>query len=282
MMRAMHRSARSPLEPITYGSPRFRSREAGGLLVTDAYFPPGSALPRHVHDRACVALPVAGAFESIMRGRAYDAGPGGLITEPPGEVHANRFGPGGARITVIQPDAGREDLLRPCAGFLDSINQMTEPAAALLAGRLASELACDDDVSALAVEALALEVLVVSARTHAVDRTGTPRWLARVRDRLHDEVGRAHDLQTLAADAGVHPAHLTRAFRRRFGHSIGGYARRVRLEWAAQRLAVSDDRLAHVAAAAGFSDQSHFTRLFRQRFGCTPGQYRQRVAAEEG
>lgn len=276
----MGRPRRGRVEPITYGSPRFRSMESGGFLVTDAYFPPGSALPRHVHDRTCVAVTIDGAFDSVMQGRSHWSEAGTMITEPAGEAHANRFGPGGTRIAIVQPDARREELLRPCAGFLDSINHLTEPAATLLARRLVAELSSQDTTSALAVEALALELLVVSARASVADEGGRmPPWLARVRDRLHDAFAQAHDLHTLARDAGVHPAHLTRAFRRRFGRSIGSYLRLVRLEWSAHRMTTSEDLLADVAAAAGFADQSHFTRLFRQQFGYTPARYRQRVRA---
>jgi AraC family transcriptional regulator len=271
-----------PIEPITYGSPRFRSVEAGGFLVTDACFPSGSTLPRHIHDRTCVALPIAGAFDSVMHGRSHWSGPGMIITEPAGEVHANRFGPDGTRIAIVQPDARREELLRPCDAFLRAINHRAEPAAALLARRLVGELAAQDSVSALAMEAIALELLVVSARSHVPDGEGrTPGWLARVRDRLHDDFAQTHHLQTLAEDAGVHPAHLTKAFRRCFGRSIGSYLRLVRVNWAAHRLATSEDLLAEVAAVAGFTDQSHFTRLFRQHFGCTPARYRQRVRADQ-
>jgi AraC family transcriptional regulator len=269
---------RGPVEPITFGSPHFRSVEAGGFLVTDAWFPPGAELPRHIHDRTCVAMPIDGAFNSVMRGRSHWSGPGTIITEPAGEMHANRFGPQGARIAIVQPDARREELLRPCAGLLSRIHHRAEPAAALLARRLVAELASRDAISDLAVEALALELLVVSARSRVADEgTPMPAWLARVRDRLHDGFGQPQDLQTLAAEAGVHPGHLTRAFRRRFGRSIGDYLRLVRLEWAAHRLTTSNDMLVDVAAAAGFADQSHFTRLFRQQFGCTPARYRQRV-----
>lgn len=269
------------LEPITYGSPRFRSLESGGFLVTDAYFPTGSVLPRHVHDRTCVALPIDGAFDSIMLGRSHWSEPGMIVTEPAGEVHANRFGPGGTRIVIVQPDSGREELLRPCRGFLDAINHVTDPRATLLARRLMAELASPDDSSALAVEALALEVLVVGARATAADADRpAPPWLLRVRDRLRDECLRPHDLQSLAADAGVHPAHLTRAFRRRFGCSIGSYVRSARLDWAVGRMTTSGDLLAEIAIAAGFADQSHFTRVFRRRFGWTPARYRARVRGD--
>jgi AraC family transcriptional regulator len=63
-------------------------------------------------------------------------------------------------------------------------------------------------------------------------------------------------------------------FRARFGESIGEHGRRLRLEWAAERLVCSDERLASIAAHAGFADQSHFTREFRRRFGVPPGLYR--------
>lgn len=274
----MGRFGGNPAEPISYGSPRFRSTEHGGFLVTDAWFPPGSALPRHVHDRTVVALPLEGAFDSVMQGRSHWSEPGTMITEPAGEVHANRFGACGARIAIVQPDARREELLQPCSAFLGAINHLPQPEAVLLARRLVAELASPDPVSALAIEALSLELLVVSARAGAIDEGArTPAWLARVRDRLHDEFGHAHRLQALAAEAGVHPAHLTRAFRRCFGRSIGAYLRLVRLDWAAQRLAASEDLISDVAAAAGFADQSHFTRAFRQQFGVPPARYRQRA-----
>jgi AraC family transcriptional regulator len=270
--------ASEPLRPISYGSPSFRSVEAGGLLVTDAYFPPHSRLPRHVHDRTCVAVPLDGAFDSEMRGRSHWSPAGTLITEPAGEAHANRFGSTGARIAIVQPDMQREALLRPCAGLLGAIHHRADSRVALVARQLALEVSASDAAAMLAVEALALELLVVCARAVTPEERGrTPAWLVRIRDRLHDEFRQPHDLASLAREAGVHPAHLTRAFRRRYGRSIGRYLRLIRIEWAAGRLASSDDLLADVAVAAGFSDQSHFTRLFRQQFGCTPARYRQRV-----
>ena len=276
----MARARPDPVEPVTYGSPRFHSVETGGFLVTDAFFPAGSALPPHVHDRACVAVPLEGAFDSIMRRRSHWSAPGTMITEPPGEVHANRFGPTGTRVVVVQPDARRGELLAPCTGLLDSINHLADPEVSRLARRLVLELSLRHTAAELAVEALALEMLVVAARAHLPDDgPRAPVWLTRVRDRLHDDFRHAPDLQTLAAGAGVHPAHLTRTFRRHFGRSIGGYLRQVRLDWAAQRLATSDDLLVDVAAQAGFADQSHFTRLFRQQIGCTPARYRHRARA---
>jgi AraC family transcriptional regulator len=265
------------VEAVSFGSPRFRSVEAGGLLVTHAAFPADQYLRPHVHDRTCVAITLDGAFDSRMRGRSYWSTASMLLSEPAGERHDNRFGPGGARIVIVQPDAKRMELLRPVARFLDSVSHRTDPAVALLARRLSVETGASDGVAPLAVEGLALELLATAARAFEPARDPAPGWLARVRDRLHDGFADSPTLAELAALAGVHPGHLTRAFRRHYGRSIGAYLRGRRLDWAAERLAVSDEPLAAIAASAGFADQSHFTRLFRMRFRCTPAVYRARV-----
>jgi AraC family transcriptional regulator len=273
------------VEPITFGSPRFRSIETGGLLVTDAIFPPRERLCAHVHERTCVATTLDGTFDSGMRGRSHWSRASMLLTEPAGERHENVFGPAGAHVLVVQPDSRRVELVRPFTRLLDAINQLTDPRVGLLARRISLEIARPDDLTPLAVEALGLELFAVAARqfTAARLRPGAgdqarfaPAWLARVRERLHDDFADAPTLDALARIAGVHPGHLTRVFRRHYGRSIGAYLRDLRLEWTARRLATSDDPLIAIAAAAGFADQSHLTRAFKARFGCTPGRYRSR------
>lgn len=269
------------VELVTFGSPRFRTIEAGGLLVTDAEFPPGARLCTHVHDRTCVATTLGGRFDSRMHGRSHWSLPSMVLTEPAEERHDNAFGTTGARILIVQPDGRRLECFRPFSGFLDRINHFGDVQAGLLARRLIGEIAAPDAVTPLAVEALGLELLAVAARRFAPDRPAAapPRWLERVRDRLHDELDQPPSLSGLAAIAGVHPGHLTRAFRRYYGQSVGAYHRAVRLEWAAGRLSAGAP-LAVVSSSAGFADQSHFTRAFKRQFGRTPGQYRAAAAVK--
>ncbi|HYN07225.1 MAG TPA: AraC family transcriptional regulator [Vicinamibacterales bacterium] len=264
------------IEPVTFGSPRFESVEAGGLLVTHAIFPVGSRLCPHVHERTCVATTLSGSFDSGMRGRSHWSTPGMVLTEPAGERHSNAFGTAGAQVLVVQPDGRRLELLRPFTGFLDSINHFADGHIMLLARRLSIEIARPDDVTPLAIEALGLELLATAARGFVARRAEgvPPRWLVRVRDRLQDAFAVPVTLSDLAGDAGVHPGHLTRMFRRYYGRSIGAYRREVRLDWTAMQLALGADSLATIAAAAGFADQSHFARAFKQRYGCPPGEYR--------
>jgi AraC family transcriptional regulator len=92
---------------------------------------------------------------------------------------------------------------------------------------------------------------------------------------LRTRIGEPVRLGELAAETGVHPTHLARAFRARYGVSVGEYGRRIRLAWAATEIVRGDAPLAAVAAEAGFADQSHFTRLFKRHIGTTPARYRQ-------
>jgi AraC-like DNA-binding protein len=275
----MPRSER--VELVSFGSPRFRSVESGGLLVTSAVFPANTRLCPHVHERTCVAMTLAGAFDSGMRRRSYWSTPSMVVTEPAAERHDNRFSTSGAHIVIVQPDGRLVERMRPFSRFLDSINHFADAHLGLLARRLGVEVERPDAVTPLAVEAIALELLAIGARCATLRETSSspPAWLTRVRDHLHDAFAEVVTLDALAVMAGVHPGHLTRVFRRYYGRSIGAYQRDVRLEWAGHQLTTSADPLAAIASAAGFADQSHFTRAFRRRFGCSPGAWRARAAS---
>src|SRR5262249_21772677 len=76
--------------------------------------------------------------------------------------------------------------------------------------------------------------------------------------------------EAVAAAVGIHPVHLARVFRYHFGATLGDYVRRLRVEFAARQLITTEETLAGIALAAGFSDQSHFTRTFKRQTGMTP------------
>ncbi len=113
--------------PVTMGSPAFRSLALDGFDVVEAWFAPGDELPRHTHDRACVAVMLAGSFDLRIESHCHHCPPTTVFTEPAGETHSNDIGCEGARVVVIQPDPGRPELLRPFARFLDRTSTGTTP-----------------------------------------------------------------------------------------------------------------------------------------------------------
>ncbi|MEN3329887.1 MAG: AraC family transcriptional regulator [Acidobacteriota bacterium] len=101
-----------------------------------------------------------------------------------------------------------------------------------------------------------------------------PKWLERVRNILEQRFAEPFKLSEIAAEAGVHPVHLAREFRKHYGTSVGEYVRRVRIEYACRELMGSNAAVTNIAFAAGFADQSHFSRTFKRLCGTTPGRYR--------
>jgi AraC family transcriptional regulator len=74
----------------------------------------------------------------------------------------------------------------------------------------------------------------------------------------------------IARHVGVHPVHLSRTFARTFRRTMTARVQDVRVEGACRDLLLTNHRLADIAAANGFSDQSHLTRALRKAIGLTP------------
>jgi AraC family transcriptional regulator len=264
--------------PVTWGSTRSRCADVDGFLVTLVRFPPLVTLPLHTHERATVAVILSGSFDGLMRHASHPCTASTVITEPPGEPHGNVFERAGADVLTVQPDPGRLDLLEPFADVLGEVNHMRDLGVASVARRAAAELRTPDGITPFAVEGHVLEMLALAARLRksraVTGERGSPRWLSQARALLHDRYREHLHVADLAGAVGVHPVHLARTFRLRYGTPIGTYARGLRLTWAAGRLAGSSDTIAQIAIEAGFFDQSHFTRAFKQHFGLTPSAYR--------
>jgi AraC family transcriptional regulator len=120
-----------------------------------------------------------------------------------------------------------------------------------------------------------LEVLAECSRRRTGDsERQPPRWLHQVRELLQDRFAENLTHDVVAAAAGIHPVHLARVFRRHCGCTLGDYVRKLRVDFAARQLIATDESLAGIAIAAGFSDQSHFTRTFNGQTGMTPAAFR--------
>ena len=79
-------------------------------------------------------------------------------------------------------------------------------------------------------------------------------------------------LHSLAARAGVTPAHLVRLFTETMGLSPHRYVVQTRIRRAEELLARGMSS-SFVAAMTGFADQSHLTTQFKRYVGTTPAWY---------
>jgi transcriptional regulator GlxA family with amidase domain len=91
------------------------------------------------------------------------------------------------------------------------------------------------------------------------------------------EPGAPHDVESLAARAGMSPRHFARLFRQEIGTTPAAWVETIRVE-AARRALEDGDAPKHVAGLCGFSDVDTLRRAFLRRLGVTPAEYRRRHA----
>jgi AraC family transcriptional regulator len=135
-------------------------------------------------------------------------------------------------------------------------------------------LAAAEPPDSLCVEDLLAELTGLAARLPLEERKHPPAWLARVLEKLHAERSSRPSLDDLSAEAGVHPVHLSRVFRRFQREGIGEYTRRLRIRESCRYLLDCELPLTEISLLLGFADQSHFTRDFRRVTGQTPNAFR--------
>ena len=257
-----------------YGDVGFVSK-VGALIVAESSYPPLCQTPLHLHETASFTFTTHGSYlEEFTRGKA-ECSPDHVLFRPAGEIHRDLVGAAGAHCLMIELPS---DWLRGLEGSGLRLSRPAQTTAQpALVARLRRELTLADDLTALGIEALALEVACHVQRS-ARERRHPPRWLQRVREAIaHDRAG-VRRLQSLARQAGVHPAHLARAFRQHYGSSIGEHVRQQRIAFCCEELRRGKIALSDLAAGAGFSSQAHFTRSFKACMHMTPGEFRRLVS----
>jgi AraC family transcriptional regulator len=258
-----------------------RSLQVPGFTLTLGLHPPGSSLPRHQHDDPTICFVLRGGFTEYSGGEAADCGPDTVKVMPAGEPHWNRFGSAETRGVRLDVDRSRFADVPAIHRALDERHRLAGGGAVSLARRLVAELTAADETGAVAAEALALELLVELARVgRAGRRTGAPGWLLDAEELIRDRYADRLTIAEIARAVEVHPATLSRAYRDRFGCTIGQRIRRLRVERTARELVETSRPLSDIALDAGFYDQSHFTNVFRRSLGVTPGAYRTRLAGD--
>ena len=100
------------------------------------------------------------------------------------------------------------------------------------------------------------------------------RHLLRARDLVDSRYEEPLDLEGLARAAHVSARHFSRSFRRTFGETPYQYLLTRRLERARHLLRTTDQQVAEVCFAVGFTSVGSFTTAFRRHVGVSPTAYR--------
>lgn len=267
-----HRKQAAPLASVTQGSSH-RVREVDGFRFTEAQYPGGYSLPRHIHRHPSLTIGLSGSFIEVFDSNAPIVSRGDVLIKPSDAVHENRYGESGARCLIVEILPSRLESVRAVTDVFEVVGHVPARDIAGWARQVASEHKSDDDAAPLALEALLFDFLARQVRRTAVDtktRSALTEALALIDAGYHKPLL----IKDIAEQVGVTPGHLARAFRQHFGTAPGTYLRRLRVSHVKKLLRETNIPISRIALEAGFADQSHLTRVFRQHEGWTPGRFR--------
>jgi len=231
-------------------------------------------VPRHTHEDAHFLLIVGGLYITSARNVSQRCSSPTLIFNPPGTTHRDRFHTRGARFLTVsiksdalaRPPSPKDAVDHPVGFFRGEVSW--------LALKLYKEFREPDEMSAVVMEGLALELVGRALRSCRSPEASPPRTLQLAHQLMHDRFGEPLTVGEIARCVGSHPVYLVRAFREHYGLTVGEYLRKLRVEFACRQISRTDAPLSAIAADAGFYDQSHFTRTFKRLTGMTPTEYR--------
>jgi AraC family transcriptional regulator len=239
------------------------------FAVRELVYAAGRRMARHAHEYSNVTVVVSGDLEETTDDGEHRGRSCSVLLKPAGTMHANyAVGRQGTRTVSVEMPG-----LSPLAQELQSLQwQWLEDPETARAGLALYRAFRGGSRAELEARALA----VVAAATSTASRTaaGVPRWLDSVKAMLAERFDAPLRFEDLAAEVGLHPVYLSRAFRRHTGMAMGEYVRSLRLRHARHLLSATERSLAAISAEAGFADASHLCRLFSATHELTPKAFR--------
>ena len=266
------------LPPGSLYGETLRSLKVSSFELSERVYPARFTTPKHSHKRALFCFVVQGDYTETYGKKTRECSTSALLFHPANETHAEHFHDSGGRSFIIEIAPEWLERMREYAAMVDTPAEFHGGIQELLARRLYKEFTRIDEVSALVIEGLMLEIIGEASRPNSEPNDNhSPRWLQQARDLLHARFTEHLTLAEVAHNVGVHPVHLAQAFHKSYQSTVGDYVRQLRIEYACHELASSETPIVQIALAAGFCDQSHFTRTFKRCIGVAPSQYRESV-----
>ncbi len=243
-------------------------QEAGGLIASITTYPQITyAENLHSHETLHLSLVLQGGNLEKRRNGAIERLPGTVTYYDAGEPHqSTRILPGSRHVNLEITG----QFLSKCELPADaaSLEKCQRPGEQFFMLKLYKELLIGDPDSWLSIESALLLAINFSGRSH--QREGTPAWVPKIKELLHDRWNERLTLDELALTANLHPANLSGYFPVYFGCTLGEYRRKIKVSKALDLFRDSHLSLTAIAIHCGFADQSHLTRACKALTGWTP------------
>ncbi len=243
-----------------------------------------------VHDFYELTLVTSGAMCVTVNGEMQELPPGALLLIRPGDVHIRQAEGGCHHINVAFPArvvTGMFQYLGEPGAQRKILESKRPPMAVLTAGNcllLQTRLETlnllpisQPRAVCMALRRLMLDVMLeyILPALSGPQKMACPDWFRILLKQLDSPECLLWNLSDLVRFSGHTKEHLCRSFKRYLGVTPITYLNAKRLNYAANLLLHSDQKIIDVAYAVGFQSLSRFYHLFKQEFGVPPMQYRQ-------
>jgi AraC-like DNA-binding protein len=259
---------------------------AGPIRLINVSPPPGAVVEPAVPEYALHLMLRSAPLLRVgfnRRPRWIAVPPGALIAAPP-DTDCEYIGDTPAHaLSLVIPKAHVEDFMCDTGARIDIRDEAAfqDPRLGGLLLDLWDALAGEPAERHWLADEAMRAVLVTLARrsdTPPAARLGRERLanhvLGQLRDFVEGHLADDLDVPSLAAFAGLSPAHFARAFATTVGMTPGRYVILRRLAHAREALERTNRAALDIALDAGFKTPSHFAARFRREFGVTPRQVR--------
>jgi AraC-like DNA-binding protein len=228
----------------------------------------------HYHEHAYFSFVTRGHCRHINKQETFDCSPDSLLFHNCYEPHCNTKSTGISRGFQIELSQEWCRKFEVDLDRLPSSVRVTSPNAKLLFYNIYKESKLPDDSSNLTIDALLVETFETIRGVENFSASGTPRWVKKIDEILHESFDQPLSLQKLSEEVDLHFVHLSRNFPRYFRCNFSQYIRKIRVEKSLSLLRNSSLTMADIAFTCGFTDQSHFIRCFKEFIGTTPKDFR--------
>lgn len=260
-----------------YGAVQSRHEQCDAIF-TDLRHTSPRKLPSHAHELSFFAVLMDGLYGERYGRQERQFRPFTVHFRPAGVPHQDEVGPPGVRFFEIEIRPSWRQRLADCSAALDIARDDCKGGGLLwLAMKIFRELQGSCPPDDLSVESLLTELMAAAARTPPENDRRPPAWLRRILEKLEVDFTGRISLDDLSREAGVHPVHVSRVFRKFVGEGIGEHVHRLRVRKACEQMREPELSIADISLALGFSDQSHFTRSFRRVTAVSPARFRAMV-----
>lgn len=237
-----------------------------GIILSETVYHAAVSEGWHHHANPHCSLVLDGGNLEHRRYRQQEVLPGKLVRYASFEEHRN--------LQTLHPSRNLNLEVEPAFFEAYGLSEITWESLPEHALQLAILQLCKERARLPEEATLAHSILLQHWGPPVKTGKGTPVWVHRLRQLLHDRWDMPLSLDALAAEIDMHPVSLSKYFPLYFKGTIGEYLRKIKVGKSLALVRDNKQSLTGIALQCGFFDQSHFIRNFKQYTGYLPGAFR--------